>query len=127
MSQQMHDLKPLFLSAEEAMGLLDLCIMSQAEFDREKYGVLLKLSDLVRQHLADGVEEAREVVKPNGEDSQTEPSGSALDSARYGGSGLLPMPGAEPVAAHNTAVRRSALTPPCPAGRFRSWTAPQGV
>ncbi len=52
MSQQRNDLKPLLLSAEEAMGLLDLCLMSQAEFDGEKERALLKLSALVRQHLA---------------------------------------------------------------------------
>lgn len=52
MSLQKSDPNPLFLTAEEAMGLLDLCIMSQTDFDRDREGILLKLSALVREHLS---------------------------------------------------------------------------
>lgn len=44
--------KPIYLSEEEAMGLLDLCLASGAAIDRAKDSALLKLSDLVRHYLS---------------------------------------------------------------------------
>jgi hypothetical protein len=124
MSQQMNDLRPLYLSAEEAMGLLDLCIMSQAEFDRDSEGVLLKLSDLVRQHLAGDVEEPCEIGKTGGEDPRSEPNGASQDSLLYTDNGRLPLSGAEFVAAHRNPAPG---LKPCPAGRFGCWVAAPGM
>jgi hypothetical protein len=119
MSQQMNDLKPLFLSAEEAMGLLDLCMMSCAEFDREKEGVLLKLSDLVRQHLADDHSAVCTVVNAGREDAMSEVPERAPEDRRYAENALLNVSGTEFVPANRNAVRRAFLKP-CPAMRFRS-------
>lgn len=125
MSQQVNDLKPLYLSAEEALGLLDLCLISHAEFDREKEGVLLKLSDLVRQYLAEEANEACAFGKVGRADSLSEPPAFSPVSLRYGDNMRLPMSGAEFVAAR-IATRRTFLKP-CPARQFRSMTANSGV
>lgn len=58
MSEQTREPKPLYLSAEEAMGLLDLCLLSRRELNANQEGVLLKLSDLVRRLLAAEAEQA---------------------------------------------------------------------
>lgn len=126
MSKQTSDLKPLFLSHEEALCLLDLCMMSDAEFDRDKQALLLKLSDVVRQHLAPGAEEIGDVTGADGDDPRHEPNGAMQDDARYAENGRLLLSGAEIVSAHTNAVRGSALKP-CPAGRFRSWTGTSGL
>ena len=44
------DLKLLFLSEEEALALLDLCLLSCAEIDATKERALLKLAHLVQEH-----------------------------------------------------------------------------
>ena len=122
MSQPNNDPKPLFLSAEEAMGLLDLCIMSQMDFDRDREGVLLKLSDLVREHLA-ALEEANgEAGNPNEKDAHVDPQLTAPDAVRYADSSRLPLPVEEVAPAPRIVVRMPAIKP-CPAGRFRSWIA----
>jgi len=122
MSQPNNDPKPLFLSAEEAMGLLDLCIMSQTDFDRDREGVLLKLSDLVREHLA-ALEEANgEAGKSSENDVRLDPQETATDVLRYADSSRLPLPIVEIAPTPRTVVHRSAMKP-CPAGRFRSWIA----
>ena len=124
MSQQMNDLKPLFLSAEEAMGLLDLCLMSQAEFDPEKECALLKLSDLVRRHLAEDAKEACVVAKLGLEDVSMEPIETSPDIFRPSDNGRLPLRSAERVTV-NVGPMQRAVSAPCPAWRFRSWaTAP---
>ncbi len=126
MSHQMNHLKPLFLSAEEAMVLLDLCIMSHAEFDRDSEGMLLKLSDLVRQHIAACAEDSHE-IHPSGEsDSRMELPETAQDSLRYAESAWPSLAGAEFVASHRIPERRSALKP-CPADYLRRWAAPSSV
>jgi hypothetical protein len=102
MSQEMKDLKPLYLSVEEALGLLDLCMMSDAEFDQDTVGVLLKLSDLVREHLAARVAEAGEAGRPGSDDPRTETNGDVSGAFRQ--------------SSHRPVLK------PCPAGRFRSWT-----
>jgi hypothetical protein len=53
MVQPTEKQKPLLLSAEEALSLLELCMLSQTDFDCEKESVLVKLSELVRKHLMD--------------------------------------------------------------------------
>ena len=53
MSQPIASIKPLFLSEEEAIALLDLCLMSRAETDSIKERSLLKLTDLIRRYIAD--------------------------------------------------------------------------
>jgi len=125
MSQPNNDPKPLFLSAEEAMALLDLCIMSQTDFDRDREGILLKLSDLVREHLA-AVEEANgEGGKSCENDACIVPQETATDALRHADSSRLPIPIIESGPVPRTVVHRSAVKP-CPAGRFRSWIATPG-
>src|SRR5262249_22941567 len=53
MSQHVASIKPLFLSEEEAMALLDLCLMSQTETDPVKERSLLKLTDLIRRYITE--------------------------------------------------------------------------
>ena len=122
MSQPNNDPKPLFLSAEEAMGLLDLCITSQTDFDRDREGVLLKLSDLVREHLAALEEVQGEAGKSSENDARIDPLETATDALRYADGSRLPLPIVEIAPAHRTVVHRSAMKP-CPAGRFRRWIA----
>jgi hypothetical protein len=122
MSHKTKDLKPLFLSAEEAMGLLDLCMLSQTDLDRDREGILLKLSDLVRQHLAAHAAEAAEI----GVSDATEPPGELPDCLATGDGGRLAVSGAEFITTRTNSVRPAALKP-CPAGRFRSWIATTGI
>jgi hypothetical protein len=42
----------LILTEDEAFGLLDLCLMSNAEFDEYQNAAMQKLTDLVRSHVA---------------------------------------------------------------------------
>ena len=122
MSQKTKDLKPLFLSAEEAMGLLDLCMLSHAELDRDKEGILLKLSDLVRQHLAAHAAEAAEIDVSDPTDSR----GDLPDCLAVEEGGRLAVPGAEFIAPRTSSARPIPLKP-CPAGRFRSWITTPGL
>ena len=121
MSQRIEELRPLYLSAEEAMGLLDLCIMSGAEFDRDAEGVLLKLSDLVRQHLAAVTEEACDLHHSLGEDPRHESNGVLQECLRSTDTALAALPAGEFVGAQTHSARYSAMRP-CPATRFRTWT-----
>ena len=50
MTPNVADLKLLFLSEEEALALLDLCLLSCAEIDPTKERALLKLAHLVQEH-----------------------------------------------------------------------------
>ena len=52
MSQLVMHLKPLFLSEEEAMALLNLCLTSNTETDAAKDRAMLKLTELVRRYIA---------------------------------------------------------------------------
>lgn len=56
MSSTTADLKLLFLSEDEALALLDLCLMSNAENDPSKEQVLLKLTNLVREYMTPDAE-----------------------------------------------------------------------
>ena len=123
MSQQMNDQKPLFLSAEEALGLLDLCMMSHAEFDREKECALLKLSDLVRQHLSD---ENSAIVCAGGEASRLGSIEPTYAVPWHAEMSRLPLPGAEFGADGKVTARRPTLKP-CPAGSFRFLAAAPGL
>lgn len=125
MSQPMNDLKPLFLSPEEAMALLDMCLMSQAEFDREKECALLKLSDLVRRHLADAEKEANVIFSTGGENSRLEPQEASTDSFRRAENGRVTLHGTERIAFNMSLTRRSKPMP-CPAVQFRSMAAAPG-
>ena len=51
MCQKLTSFKPLFLSEEETLALLDLCLMSSAELDDAKELAIRKLTDLARQHI----------------------------------------------------------------------------
>lgn len=48
MFQNVTRIKPMFLSPQEAMDLLDLCVISQVETDPDKERVILKLTEFVR-------------------------------------------------------------------------------
>ncbi len=122
MSQRMSELRPLYLSAEEAMGLLDLCLLSGAEFDRDAEGVLLKLSDLVRQHLAAVAEEACELQSAREEDPRNLSNREAPECLRSADPRLVALQGTDLVAAPTKGTRYSGLKP-CPAGSLRSWPA----
>ncbi len=52
MSQHFNRVCPLYLSSEEAMDLLDLCLMSSIEIDPDKERAILKLTDLVRRFIS---------------------------------------------------------------------------
>ena len=125
MSQQINDSKPLFLSAEEAMGLLDLCMLSHAEFDREKECALLKLSDLVRQHLSDENSAACAGARGEGDNSRLGSVEPVYESLRHAEMSRLSLAGAELGRGFKGAARRPALKP-CPAGSFRFSTAAPG-
>lgn len=60
MPSQITHLKPLFLSEEEALALLNLCLMSQTDADSAKDRAMLKLTDLVRRYIA-----AEQIVAAN--------------------------------------------------------------
>ncbi len=45
-------LKPIYLTEEEALGALDLCLSSSAGMDTAKDRAILKLSELVRFYLS---------------------------------------------------------------------------
>ena len=66
MSQHVASIKPLFLSEEEAMALLDLCLMSPGETDPVKERAMMKLTDLVRRYIAAEREGALAVVRSIG-------------------------------------------------------------
>ncbi len=82
--------KPLYLSEEEAMALLDLCLVSAVETDTVKERALLKLTDLVRRYISSEAEDA-----PSGCDCAEAEDRRALEvlaalrgsSARTGASG----------------------------------------
>lgn len=78
MSQTIQEPKPLHLSAEEAMGLLDLCVLSPAELDPAKESILLKLSDLVRRYLTGEAE-----GHCAGTANEQEKTGAVAEPVRY--------------------------------------------
>ncbi len=53
MFQHVTRVKPMFLSPQEAMDLLDLCVISQVETDPDKERVILKLTEFVRYCILD--------------------------------------------------------------------------
>ena len=48
MFQHVARVKPMFLSPQEAMDLLDLCVLSQVETDADQDRIILKLTEFVR-------------------------------------------------------------------------------
>jgi len=78
MYQDVTTIKPLFLSEEEAMAILDLCLTSAAEMDAIQERALRKVTDLARAYLRDTMR--------NGEHlSATCPQVVAGDDASAGG------------------------------------------
>jgi hypothetical protein len=59
MYQDVTNFKPLFLSEEETMALLDLCLTSPTEIDEVKEQAIRKLTDLARNHISDAIQEER--------------------------------------------------------------------
>ena len=51
MAQNIATIKPLFLTEEEAIAMLDMCLMSNMETDPVKECAMLKMSDLVRRYI----------------------------------------------------------------------------
>ena len=51
MSLETVDLKPLYLSEEEALSLLELCVMGQTETTTTQEQAMLKLTNLSRRFL----------------------------------------------------------------------------
>ncbi len=56
MNQPFTNLKPLFLSEDEALALLDLCLLSRAEMQPVTECALAKLTNLARQFVAEEIE-----------------------------------------------------------------------
>lgn len=81
MSQSIASPKPLFLSEEEALAMLDMCLMSSSENDSSKERAMLKLTDLVRRYLADGDEYAAEVSAEAAETTSNEPEAATVPIA----------------------------------------------
>lgn len=48
-----NPIEAMYLSPQEAMDLLDLCVISQAEVDPDKERVILKLTEYVRYCIQD--------------------------------------------------------------------------
>jgi hypothetical protein len=91
MYQDVTSIKPLYLSEEETMAILDLCLTSSIELDDAKVRALRKVTDLARTYLRPA-EEAQAATAPHpvmearrngrGEDGQDEGSAGASDGAR---------------------------------------------
>lgn len=54
MSQNVASIKPLFLTEEEALAILDMCLMSRVENDPARERAMLKLTHLVRCYIQEG-------------------------------------------------------------------------
>jgi hypothetical protein len=63
MSVRITRLKPLFLSEEEALAMLDLCLLSNAETHPEAECALMKLTELVRRFIAENIVAEHAVVR----------------------------------------------------------------
>jgi hypothetical protein len=73
MSHNIASLKPLFLTEDEALALLDLSLMSSAENDSTKERAMLKLTDLVRRYLTTGREASEEILALTTDSQPAEP------------------------------------------------------
>lgn len=85
MYDQAARLEPLYLSEEEVMALLDLCLTSPTETDSIKERVMLKLSDFARRHLSESRTESHTREPDNGSCKTVEasaPAASAVDSPK---------------------------------------------
>jgi hypothetical protein len=78
MSHNIASLKPLFLTEDEALALLDLSLMSSVENDPIKERAMLKLTDLVRRYLSTGQETSEETQALATEVNLPEPKCSSL-------------------------------------------------
>jgi len=56
--------KSMYLTPQEAMDLLDLCVISQAEMDPDKERVIGKLTEFVRHCIIDEQNYQRETTCP---------------------------------------------------------------
>ena len=55
----------LWLTKEEALGLLDIVMMSPVELTPERRDAVMKLSEFCRECLSDEAERSSPVVRPN--------------------------------------------------------------
>jgi hypothetical protein len=81
MSHNIASLKPLFLTEDEALALLDLSLMSSAENDSTKERAMLKLTDLVRRYLTTGGEASEEIRTLTTDAQRAEPEQGYLPVA----------------------------------------------
>lgn len=54
MSQSVASLKPVYFTEEEALALLDVCLLSSGDTDPVKESALLKITDLIRRYISAG-------------------------------------------------------------------------
>lgn len=54
MSQHVASLKPVYFTEEEALALLDVCLLSSGDTDPVKESALLKITDLIRRYISAG-------------------------------------------------------------------------
>ncbi len=52
MSQHVASLKPVYFTEEEALALLDVCLISSGDSDAVKESALLKITDLIRRYIS---------------------------------------------------------------------------
>ncbi len=51
MSKSVETIKPIFLTEEEALAVLDMCLASPIESDAAKDRAMLKVTDLIRRYI----------------------------------------------------------------------------
>jgi len=89
-------LKPLFLSEEEALAMLDLCLMSATETDTTKDRAIMKLTDLVRHFLNEEILfsyglSVEDIAAVNSEDNAVDESGEAHEEETFGEDAAIPL------------------------------------
>jgi len=79
MSQANENIQPLYLTEEETLALLDLCLASDTGSDPMKECALMKLSNLARHYLAEKIEQEEK-------DAETPAEAESAESA------IAPLP-----------------------------------
>jgi hypothetical protein len=100
MHQDVTNLKSLFLSEEETMALLDLCLTSPSEMDHVKEQAVRKLTDLARRHLRASIAEEHEMRDQKRAETDADEAACELDGG--------PVAGDEPVSAITMLARSMA-------------------
>jgi len=95
MYEEVKTIKPLFLSEEEVMAILDLCLMSPAELDDVKERVVRKVTDLARSYLRGSASQVGHIHSTNGPNAPAASAAgqdAATDRSTELHSGVSPAP-----------------------------------